>query len=266
MQNNMKRESWYLPKGGVFDVEYFRINEKRILTYERTRKEVNFIEEILNLKPGAKILDLGCGVGRHSLEFAKRGFKVTGLDVNPVLLKEAKKREKKQGVRTKIRWVCKDMRKIAFKEKFDVVLNLFTTFGYFTERENQNLIFKVSRALKEGGYFVLEVNHREYLLSHFQHKNFIEISKSRFILYERNFDFVNSRLEEDRIFISKGKKTKEVHLSIRLYTLNELIQMCEKANLFSKGCYGDYERKPVDFNTERCVLITQKNLKIKTTP
>jgi Cyclopropane fatty acid synthase and related methyltransferases len=150
---------WYSPKKGLFNLEYFKINEKRVLTPERTLREVNFIEEILHLKPGAEILDLACGVGRHSIELAKRGYKVTGLDINPALLKEARRRAKKQMV--KIRWICKDMREITFQEKFDVVLNLFTSFGYFTEKENQELISKVSKALKPQGYFVIEVNHRE---------------------------------------------------------------------------------------------------------
>ena len=85
---------WYLPKGGLFNLDYFKINAKRILTPERTLKESNFIEDVLHLKEGIEILDLACGIGRHSIEFAKRGYKVTGLDINPILLKEARKREK----------------------------------------------------------------------------------------------------------------------------------------------------------------------------
>ncbi len=151
------------------------------------------------------------------------------------------------------------MREIPFKEKFDVVLNLFTAFGYFEkEEDNQKVFFEIAKSLKQKGLFILDVNNPYYLISHFQPRDFFEVEGDSAFLSERSFDFINSRIKEYRIFIARNKKRRENHLSIRLYNLPELITMCRKAGLIFKECYGDYEKKPVDFNTNRYILITQK--------
>jgi SAM-dependent methyltransferase len=242
MKKDCYPKKWYLPQNKLFDLNYLKIYEKKILTPERTLREVNFIEKVLNLKPGMNILDLACGAGRHSIELARRGYKVFGQDINPFFLK-----------------IAKDMREIPFKNKFDAIINIFTAFGYFEkEKDNQKVIFAVAKALKKRGLFLIDVNNPYYIITHFQPRDFIKINGDLLFLSERSFDFLTNRIKEHRTLIIRNKKIRENYLSIRFYTLPEIISMCEKTGLIFKECYGDYQEKPVDFNTNRWILITQK--------
>jgi len=123
---------WYTEEGGFFSSDYF---EEYVddLTPERTKTEVDFLEKELKLKKGMNILDLACGHGRHAIELAKRGYLMTGQDINASFLKNAKQSAKKAGV--EVNWIKSDIRQIPFEDEFDVVLNLFTSFGYLENDE-----------------------------------------------------------------------------------------------------------------------------------
>jgi 2-polyprenyl-3-methyl-5-hydroxy-6-metoxy-1,4-benzoquinol methylase len=123
----IKQVKWYSEEYGFFGKNYMKEYGKE-LPPERTKSEIDFAEKVLKLKKKAKILDLGCGHGRHSVELALRGYKVTGQDLNKYFLKLAEDSSKESGV--DVRWIRSDMRKIPFKHEFDAVVNLFTAFGY----------------------------------------------------------------------------------------------------------------------------------------
>jgi 2-polyprenyl-3-methyl-5-hydroxy-6-metoxy-1,4-benzoquinol methylase len=255
MKKKPEQIPWYVPEGSFFDKDF--LNQYReFLNQERTQKEVIFIEKVLKLKPKMKILDLACGWGRHSIEFARRGYKVVGQDINPLFLKEAKKAAEKAKV--KIHWMKLDMRKIPFKKEFDVVLNLFTSFGYFkSEEDHQKIIFEIAKALKPKGFFFLDVINRENLIHKPKFREQRKFNDDSLLIMERKFDLITSYLREKRIYI-KNRKRRITHISLRLFTLTELISMCQKAGLRFRKSYGDYKGEPIDFNTDRCILITQK--------
>ena len=247
---------WYSLKGGLFSKNYLR-QYKEMLTPQRTKEEVDCIEKVLKIKPSMEILDLCCGYGRHSIELAKRGYEVTGQDINPLFLKEAKKTAQKAGV--KIRWIKRDMRKISSRREFDVILNLFTSFGYFKkEEDHQKVISEVYKALKPKGFFLLDVINRERMIREYQRKDFLKFKDGSILIIERDFDFIKSRNNERRIIIKKSGKRKEVNLSVRIFTLTELISMCKKADLIFKKSYGNYRRDPISSDSKRYILIAQK--------
>ena len=98
---------------------------------ERTPVEIDRLEALLAVRPPLRILDLPCGQGRHAIELARRGYDVTGVDLSPFLLKVAEERARADGIR--VRWLAGDMRHPIVGESFDVVLNLFTSLGYFAD-------------------------------------------------------------------------------------------------------------------------------------
>lgn len=104
-----------------------------LLTPERTRGEVDFIVRATGLAPGARIADLGCGEGRHALEFARRGHAVTAIDLNHDYLQRGRERAEPSG---SVQWISADMRGPQ-PGPFDLVLLLFHSFGFFTELESQ---------------------------------------------------------------------------------------------------------------------------------
>src|SRR5438128_2565024 len=111
-----------------FDEAYMTIYAP-FLSTEKTRQEVEELVHLLNLPQGSAILDLGCGYGRHALLLAALGYRVTGLDRSEPLLHRAQSDAAAQGVQ--VRWVHDDMRRLSFEDEFDVVLSLFSSFGYF---------------------------------------------------------------------------------------------------------------------------------------
>lgn len=247
---------WYLPRKKVFDKNFFEFY-KKILTAKRTKREVEFIIKILRLKPGLKILDLACGWGRHAIEFAKRGYKVVGQDINYFLLQEGKKICLKENV--KINWIRSDMRRIPFKNEFDVIVNLFTSFGYYEKEEDcQKVIFEIAKALKPKSYFVLDVINREKILHPYKPKRIIRTKNGDVLIIETNFDLISSRSNEQRTLILKNKKPKKFFISVRIFTLTDLISMIQKADLIFKKVYGDYSGAPFNLKSERCIIVAQK--------
>lgn len=113
---------------------------------------VNRLAAELRLKPGARLLDLACGKGRHSIALHRLGFDVTGVDLSPASIAEAKKSEKDG-----LAFFEHDMRKPFMIRYFDGVLNLFTSFGYFShKRENRAVVDSVCKGLRPGGIFVID--------------------------------------------------------------------------------------------------------------
>ena len=109
---------------------------------EDTNRQVDFLIKQLQLKGTEKILDLACGFGRHSLEFARRGYDVTGIDITPAYIDYANEQAKKENLNVK--FICQDIRTITFDKEYDVVLNMADgAIGYLEDDEENHKIFSV---------------------------------------------------------------------------------------------------------------------------
>ncbi|WP_337588938.1 class I SAM-dependent methyltransferase [Gorillibacterium massiliense] len=118
-------ERWYERS---FGRDYLLVYKHR--DFQRAQAEVHEMVRWLSLKPGVEVLDLCCGMGRHSMALADAGYQVTGVDLSDVLLAEARRLDPAG----RMKWVKGDMRRIPLSGPFDAVVNLFTSFGYFTVR------------------------------------------------------------------------------------------------------------------------------------
>lgn len=149
------------------------------------------------------------------------------------------------------------MREFKRGEEFDVVLNIFTSFGFFEdERENMKVLENVYESLKSGGKFVLDVMGKEIMARIFKEKDWHE-TEDGFVLMERNVErdwtWLNNRMikiEDDGI--------EEVEFSHWLYTSKELKNMLKDVGFESVVSYGGYDGKPYDKDSERLVVIGQK--------
>ena len=140
---------------GFFDHDWIDLLSPGHAGDDRTEKEVAFLTERLALMPGAAILDLACGHGRHSIALARLGYTVTGVDLSAPSLERARAATAAQGV--DVRFVHADMRAIDFEAEFDAVVNLWSSFGYFADSaDDERVLANVARALRPGGAFVLE--------------------------------------------------------------------------------------------------------------
>jgi SAM-dependent methyltransferase len=201
-------------------------------------------------------LDLGCGNGRHSIELAKRGFKVIGVDNNPIFLKEAKGLADKEHV--EVEWVQADMRNISLSSKFDLVISLFTSFGYFQiDDDDISVINGVARLLKQGGVFFLDIANKEKIIRMFREKDWRKLSNGSTVIIERWFDFEQGREFEKRTIVSEGSKVRKIYCSFRRYTLVEIVKMCKVAGLDYKRSFGDFNGENLGVNSKRCIVISR---------
>jgi len=150
---------------GVFNPEDYMYFYGKVLTEERTEKEIRFLIEELGLEKPMSILDVACGFGRHSIKLAEKGHYVTGIDRMDGFLCTARKRAEFQGL--KINVIQKDMREVVFNEEFDRALLLFTGFGYFSDDQNLEVLKNISKSLVPGGLFCFDTFNRDAFLKDF---------------------------------------------------------------------------------------------------
>ncbi|MFA0782394.1 class I SAM-dependent methyltransferase [Fervidibacter sacchari] len=244
---------WYRE---FFDDLYLRVYQP-LEAPEKVRREVDFIVKALNLPAGAKVLDLCCGQGRHSLELARRGFQVVGVDLSEALLYAARKRAESEGLN--VTFLQCDMREIDFKDEFDAVINMFTSFGYLeSEAEDEKVLGKVAQALKSGGKFLLDVVNRDRLVRDFQGREWHAADEGWLVLEERTFDHLSGRMETRWICVARDGVRYERLSSVRLYTASELRTMLERAGLEVTNLFGDYDGSPYSWDSQRLIIVACK--------
>lgn len=237
-----------------FDEIYLRLY-KFLDNPERVKREANFIEKALELKRDMKILDLACGQGRHVIELAKRGYKITGFDYSDYLLKVAKERAEKENV--EVEFIKGDMRNLPFENEFDAIYNMFTSFGYFSDSDNFKVIEGVSNSLKPGGRFLLDVFNLFYLIKNFQ-QEFWMLTENFICLEQNEFDPVRMRSRNLRILFEKGKEIDRREHEVRMYTPAELSFLFELAEMKTEKFYGGYDLSEYSENSRRLIVVGRK--------
>lgn len=218
-------------------------------------EQVANIISLLGIKPGAHILDLGCGVGRHSLELARRGFQVTGVDRTKKYLEQASVQAEKEGL--KVEFVQEDMRKFCRPEAFDTAINMFTSFSYFEDpEEDRQVVLNVYRSLKEGGLFLLETHGKETLARIFRESNWHD-ENGVLILEERRVTR-NWGWMENRWIMIDGSKRTESKVTHRLYSATELIALLNGCGFRQADAYSDFEGNAYDHTARRLVVVGRK--------
>ncbi len=244
---------WYRE---FFDDWYLRLYHE-LEHPEKVRKEVDFIVCALALPSKASVLDLCCGQGRHSLEMARRGYSVTGVDLSEALLYAARQRAQQEGL--SVNFIQSDMREIAFADAFDAVINMFTSFGYLeSETEDEKVLRRVAQALRQGGRFLLDVMNRDRLVRSFQAREWHAVDEGWLVLEERTFDPLSGRVETLWVAVTRDGVRYERRSSIRLYTASELRFMLERVGLKVTQLFGDYDGNPYGFDSQRLIVTAVK--------
>ncbi|WP_337864973.1 class I SAM-dependent methyltransferase [Ignavibacterium sp.] len=239
-------------------VEWFNTDEYLAVYKHRNEKDaechIKFLLSKINLPANSSILDLACGSGRHSILLAKEGYNVTGVDLSDKLLSEAIKNSKAENL--EIEFIKSDIRDFFTKKKFNLILNLFTSFGYFETDEENLLIFKKSfEFLSNKGYFVLDYFNKDYL-----EKNLVLFSKEEndnyTIIQERKI--VNQRVIK-KITIERNGTTENYYESVKLYDSKFLTKKLKEIGFEIVNLFGDFfEIEFNQFSSPRFVAICQK--------
>ncbi len=233
--------------------------EDYVLIY-RHRDEESADKEVANLlarlpiKQAGRVLDLCCGSGRHARAFARRGYEVVGVDLSHVLLQLAKE----QNTYENLTLYQYDMREIPFADEFDLVVNLFTSFGYFsTDEENQRVVANMAKALKQGGQVVID-----YLNPSYVKANLIPAS-SKVIegLYIDETRWIENGYVKKRIVVkdAESDEPREYVEQVRLYEAHAMKEMMERAGFEEIELYGDYSYTTYDLEASpRMIFFAKK--------
>ncbi len=149
-----------------------------------TSAEVDQMSSLLGLQSGSAVLDLCCGIGRHSIEFARRGFKVTGVDRTLSYLEQARASASKENL--KVEFVLADMREFSRPAAFDGAINFFTAFGYFDDpADDAKVARNLFESLKPGGRLIVDVNGKEIIAGKFRERDWSKRDDGTIMLEER---------------------------------------------------------------------------------
>jgi SAM-dependent methyltransferase len=247
-----KKKEWFEHDGLWRAVMPMLFDKARI---DNASGEVDDMIALTGLRPGSRVLDLCCGIGRHSIRFAGRGFDVTGVDRTGEYIKIAKDSAKESGV--KVRFVNDGMLHFRKDNFYDLVISYFSSFGYFENRDDDLKVLKnIAASLRDEGKFLIDIVGKEIIARNYQRKNWVE--KEGFILLEervveKNWTGINTRWT----IIKEGKRT-DLNIFHRLYSAVELIDILRQGGFSEVKIYGDIKGRPYDADASRLVAVAIK--------
>ncbi len=242
--------SWY---NDWFNSEYYlKVYSHR--DESEAERLVELITKKVELSPGSNVLDMACGSGRHAIIFAKKGFNVTAVDLSNLLISEAKDIATESEV--KIQFVLSDILKFKSEKQYNLVLNLFTSFGYFDDdEENFKVIQKAYELTAKNGFFVLDYFNKNYLLSNLIPTTIFSENGCRITQYRT----IQGNRVRKNISVESKDSYQEFYESVRLYSHQEMLGLMKKAGFKIIATYGDYDGNLFnEENSPRLILITKK--------
>ena len=222
---------------------------------EQTRVEADFIEMQLQLTNSGKVLDVPCGNGRLSIELAKRGFELTGVDLAREFMDEAKSSSIQAGVN--VDWNHRDMRDLPWSGEFDGAFCFGNSFGYLDDEANADFLKAISQTLKPGRRFILDAPAiAECILPNFQSSRSIELAGIK-VDIEHRYDHEQGRMFNDFTFTRNGVVDKRPS-SQRVYTYRELVELLRAAGLEPIAAHASLTEEPFKLGAQRLLLVSTK--------
>ena len=233
-----------------FGPSYLALYDRELA--QRTPNEIDQLELLLKLRPPLQILDLACGQGRHAIELARRGYGVTGLDLSPYLLEVARERAEASGL--EVRWVLGDMRRPLDGDRFDLILSLFTSLGYFADPGDDSAVASAAAAmLSPDGRFFVEVVNGDRILGNFEEREWFTVGDAA-VMERRSLDRGSRRMTVERTVERGGHSETSVHV-VRLYGPSDLETLLRQSGFGQVQLYGDWDGSPASERSLRVLAI-----------
>lgn len=223
------------------------------LRFQSALPEVEQIVKLVQLEPGAQVLDLCCGPGRHSIEFARKGFQVTAVDRTARYLDRARK----SAGGLPVEWVKQDARQFLRPEAFDLAVNLYTSFGYFESPDDDQLVAtNLARSLKPGGALVMQLMGKEVIATRFVERTWGQ--HGDIVLLQENKLHTNFTAIENRWTLQTPEGVKEIGFIVRLYAATEMEALLRRAGFSQLRFFGSLEGLPYDQTARRMVVVARR--------
>lgn len=239
-----------------FDAGYVREYEP-LFSLTEDRRQVARLIELLELPSGARVLDLPCGQGRHAHLLAEAGFNVDGVDLSTHLIKLARAR----GTGPSLRYRLGDMRKLpaSWGGRFDAVLNLFTSFGFFDRaRDDAQVIHECARVLKPGGVMIWHGGSRDGVMAKFLSRDWWTTADGTIIAQDRSFDPLSGFLTIESTWQGPKRPVERRTHRIRLYTASRLAELMLDAGLVVEQAWDGFNSGPLTRRTSEMLLVARK--------
>jgi SAM-dependent methyltransferase len=221
--------------------------------------DARFIKKALRLRKGQSVLDAPCGAGRITLPLAKLGLNASGVDLRKKFIDRAKRRFR----RARLSWSPRvmDLREIEFEDEFHGICNWYGSFGYFTNREHQDLVLRYAKALRPGGRLLIDQTNRQRILRSFLPETYDKnLRRDGAIMNLRTQSKWNPRTQRVEAIwtIEKGAERIENPLLHRLYTQRQMAQLFENAGLEVGTVYGSPRGEPYARSSWRMITVGVK--------
>lgn len=218
-------------------------------------EEIEKILDLLDMEKG-RALDLCCGPGRHTIQLAKNNLAVTGVDRSPYLLDKAKLMADEAHV--KVEWVQEDMRRFLRPDTFDLIINLYTSFGYFeSEEENLDVLRRCRENLKPGGRLVMEMMGKEVLARIYHPTISTELPDGGVVVQRVKLTHDWTRCDNDWFLIQDDEAIKYT-FSHTIYSGRELKEMLLSAGFAEVALYGNFDGDPYDTTATTLLAVAKK--------
>lgn len=218
--------------------------------------EVDFVEEVGHLEPGNHVLDLMCGYGRHTLELAKRGYRVTAIDNSPEYVEEVNTKSANENLPVKAS--CSGAVQMQLNETFDMAICMGNSFAFFCEEEAMAILRNLSDHLRPGGKFLINTwMIAEIAIRHFKEKDWFYLDEFTY-LTDNSFLFHPTRVETDHILVHKNGTMQTIKGIDYIFTIAELNALFKKNGFRLVDIYSTPRKKKFRLGDTKAYIVAER--------
>lgn len=226
-----------------------------VVPEETTRAEADFLEKHLRLGPGSRVLDVPCGAGRHAIELASRGHRLTGVDISPEFLDAARAGALARGVT--VEWRQAEMRDLPWESGFDAAYCAGSSFGFLGDEGDAEFLRAVSRTLKPGGRFAADFKAAESILPNFREEYEMRVGEIEFRA-RNSYDPIHGTMGSSYT-VTRGARMEKKRVVHWIYTAREILRMLSEAGLSACETFGSFGGDPFRLGSSTLVVVAVKN-------
>lgn len=243
------QKDWFV---NWFDSHYYHLLYGHRSDME-AKEFVSHCVSFLNINHNTKLLDLACGKGRHARAFAKTGAHITGLDLSLQSIFEASKYADEN-----LQFFVHDMRKPFRIAYYDIICNLFTSFGYFDNHRDQHKVANsIFQGLKKGGLFLIDFVNKQHAVNNINQKPFEKIEKDGVLFEIKRYLEGHRMIKEIKVIDNEFIHTFSE--KVYSYTPQEMLHLFTSCGLSFVNSFGNYSLEPYDeINSPRMIFLFEK--------